>query len=276
MRWIRPALFILLASAALALPASLKRLTHSFHIARLFVDLPEQTVWQADGRARPDEIRRILSQDFAYLGRGSQAFVFASADRRYVLKLFLFDAQKPVVRRFFHRPDRRTREKIEETAVRVLQASRIAYQMAADETGLVYVHLQPTHLQLPWVRLHGPAWRRSTIEMDAYRFVIQRMALPFDRVLLEARLANDRERFCRAIDGFLSLLSKRIALGICNTDPTLFDNFGWMDDRAVEIDFGKYVLRESGQSQIQPYMDQLLEWTLKNAPEWHEDAVRNR
>ncbi|MBF8262347.1 MAG: hypothetical protein HW387_12 [Parachlamydiales bacterium] len=268
MRWLRLAL---IAAIVLAIPATLKRLTHSFHIERLFVDLP---VKMSQPEAS-DEIRQILSQDFEYLGRGSQAFVFSSADRKYVLKLFLFDSpSRSLIRRFFYRSEEMP------MAVKVLQACQIADRLASNETGLVYVHPEPTQKNLPVVRLYGPAWHRSMIELDRYRFAIQRLARPLKQVLLEAYLANDRERFGCLVSDLLSLLSKRIALGIYNTDPTLFDNFGFIDDRAVEIDFGNYILidehcdRSRDQYEKARYTSQLLEWTRINAPEWIEDVVQ--
>lgn len=263
--------------AVFSLPAIAKRMTHSFHVSRLNFPIPIESSFAVANRQPLAEVQKILSQDFRYLGRGSQAFVFSSRDGRYVLKLFLFDSPKDtIVRQFFHCSSSSLGQKWEERAMRTLLACRIAYEQASDETGLVYMHLQPTDDLFPSVSLKGPSFKNATIPLDSFRFALQLRTQPFDGTLLELYKKKDLEQFRLLVQDFLSLLSRRIARGVFNTDPTLFDNFGFFANHAYEIDFGNYVFHPEwangsvAREEKARYTRQLLQWAQENTPKWKE------
>ena len=111
-RFSQACLLVFLVALSLSCPAAMKRLTHSFHVARLFVTLLQEPCpkWtgfnslydESVNVSSLEKVRQVLSQDFDYLGRGSQAFVFASRDGSAVLKLFIFDSVDSFIHRFFH------------------------------------------------------------------------------------------------------------------------------------------------------------------------------
>lgn len=147
---IRKVYLMILVIMVSCLPAALKRWTHSFHLARLSVDLPEIE------NANLGQCPILPMQEFDYLSRGSQSFVFTSRDQTVVLKLFLFDPEEPLIHRFFH-PDPYYFEAVNARAFKTLNACRIAFQHALNETKLIYIHLQPSDGTLPSVRLNGPS-----------------------------------------------------------------------------------------------------------------------
>jgi hypothetical protein len=269
----RRALFLfLLASSIICMPALLKRCTHSFHLERFRVQAP---LTQKDLPAS-DGVKQILAQEFTYLGRGSQAFVFASQDGQYVLKVLFFDSPKDrLLWRFFHCQDLGLLDRVEAKARKTFEACRLAERYMAEETGLVYLHLMPSS-HLPEVSLKGPAWHRTTLRLDDMRWIIQRRVCPLKEALADVYRKKDHDRFSNLIQSILSVLSKRMEKGIYNTDPTLFGNFGVLGDRALEIDFGNYVYEPARLPTLEKErtLRQLVEWTEKHAPEWKKEALR--
>lgn len=272
---IRRSLYLLLLAGCIFIfPASLKRCTHSFHAQRLIVDLPDRENWKTVFHIPQEEIYAILSQPFEYLNRGSQAFVFASIDGKYVLKLYLFESPKEtLMNSFFHRQDYSRSDYAALRSIKTLNALAAADHYVPEQTGLVFAHLNLTSDNLPLVHLSGPAWHRMQLDLNRVRFVLQRRVRPLAEPLIEAYLNNDRQRFDSLIREIDSLLSQRIACQIRNADPTLFDNFGFLEDRAVEIDFGNYAqgccLNEKSR-----YVPQLLKWAEKNTPRWKDDVAQ--
>lgn len=266
----RATFLFLLALMVLILPASLKRCTHSFHISRLQVDLPEQENWKTISRVPKEEVLAILSQPFTYLSRGSQAFVFASQDGKYVLKLFLFDIKDTLLNRVFHREEMARCANVR--SAKTLDSLAMADHYFSQHTGIIYSHLNLDSDHLSSVLLRGPAWHRAWLDLNRVRFVLQVRAQPLAEPLMDAYRDNDRERFDRLIWAIDALLSERIECQIRNSDPTLFDNFGFRDEQALEIDFGNYTTNPSVDEKTR-YTEQLLKWAEKNTPRWKEDVA---
>lgn len=297
-RFSQACLLVFLVALSLSCPAAMKRLTHSFHVARLFVTLLQEPCpkWtgfnslydESVNVSSLEKVRQVLSQDFDYLGRGSQAFVFASRDGSAVLKLFIFDSVDSFIHRFFHSLFRMSfnssySNRVQKRAVQTLEACRLADQFLQDDTAILYVHLIPKQPQgdpyLPTVRLSGPAWKRMNIRLDAFRFVLQKRADLLSQSLMQAYLLHDQKRFFNLIDQLNALLNRRIRCGIMNTDPTLFENFGVIGGRPVEIDFGNFVYcpeiidQKRSQEEKARYTDQLIKWVERSVPQWKDDVA---
>ena len=248
----------LLVLISLSLPALAKRLTHSFHLTRC----ESPFVYTDPPQIEFDE--RILHQDFHYLARGSQAFVFSSQDGLYVLKLFFFDSQKlSLVRQFLGAKSKGFSAEVRRKVAKTLKGSHLALLRAKEETGLIYVHLNPTQRE-GRVCLCGPAWHREQIPIYRYRFAIQRFATPLETALKEARKNNDRQLFDQRVQAVQALLRRRISLGIHNSDPLLVDNCGLLGERAIEIDFGNYALAEDHGE---------FEWRNRRLQKWIQDEI---
>lgn len=219
------------------------------------------------------ETKTILSQPFTYLDRGNQTTVFLSQDGQYVLKLFRYrrsrfawiESIKGSFARFRHKkPKHALWAKMQKT----LEAAHLAYTEGRSFTQLVYIHLNITENLLPTVTLK--AHQAYHLPLDKYRFVIQRKATPFKEALLAAKKQPAKMHQC--IDSLVDLLHARSAHGIQNADPNLGPNFGFIDERAVEIDFGNYrksLPDPARQSQeIAQYFGRFAEWLQKNCPEY--------
>lgn len=244
---VRVLLFGIFCLITLTIPVSFKRLTCGFKIIKLKLDWPYQSDWEVVNNF---DAKSILSQRFTYLNRGVQSYVFESLDGKYVIKFFRFDRLK-----------KNPETKIPE----LFSACRLAFDKARDETGLLYVHLNETSNQLPRMQLTGPLGQKIDLEPDLYRFVIQKKAISFKDAIVKA----DPEMVRKRIDSFITILRSRLNKGICNSDPALIRNFGFINEKAVEIDFGNYSEKPTSKDlEFALWIGKLQAWLKENAAEW--------
>lgn len=232
----------------LSLPGIAKRFTQGFRPAKMEVVFPFHPEWEVP---LDPSVRAILEQPFSYFSKGSQSYVFESEDGNYVLKFFRFDYPSDDVKVFT-----------------LLNACKIAYDRVREETGLIYIHLNSSPTGLPILLCKDAIGRKYRFPLDRLRFAIQKKAKPFRAVLLAAR--DDPEEMRKRMDQFIDLLRARTAKHVFNTDPTLSRNFGFLEDRAIEVDFGNYrpASAHSQFAEVKRYTDRLRLWLSAEAPEW--------
>ncbi len=248
------------------IPRIAKNLTNGFRVSKLQIDLPFQPQWEVP---LEPAIIEILSQPYHYIGQGAQSFVFESQDGNYVVKFFRFD--KRLFKKFssvYSGKKEKPRTPVLIKAFTVFNACKIAYDRLKEETALVYLHLNTTSIGLPLLRCKNKIGRTFLLPLDSYRFVVQKKATLFSDALLLAR--KNPEEMKKKIDQLIDLLLSRTAKGVFNTDPTLVRNFGFLEDRAVEIDFGNYrSAAEYGRAiEMQRYTGKLRLWLEREAPNW--------
>lgn len=244
----RALLFLLLCSFALSLPNFAKRITKGFRLSKLQLAFPHHAEWEI---APNPAINEILKQNFTFLGKGTQSYVFESEDGKYVIKLFRYDQPS-------------SKNKI----VLLFNACKIAYDHLQSETGLVYIHLNPTPMNLPILHFQDAVYRRYEIPLDHYRFALQKRAEPFTETLVASR--RNPQLMKKRLDQFLTLLKTRTGKGIFNSDPSLSRNFGFLEDQSIEFDFGNYRYSHGADesAEINRFNGKLRYWLEKHAPEW--------
>src|SRR4029077_12021184 len=128
-----------------------------------------------------NELTSICSQPFYYLGKGSQAYAFQSADGKYVLKLFKCYHLKPIpwleklrlpgfVGDYVQQHLKRRYHKSKLS----LESYRIANDKIPDECGLLFLQIIPSqnfHQQATFTDKIG---RTFTIDLENHGFLIQR------------------------------------------------------------------------------------------------------
>jgi hypothetical protein len=237
-----------MACALLSLPAFAKRFTYGFRVAKMHLIFPHHAEWETE----PNEsVNEILQQPFHFIGKGAQCYVFESKDGLYVIKLFRYDQPR-----------------IDEKVIRLFDACKIAYDSLQEETGLVYIHLNPTPMGLPPLRCTDAIGRRYKFCLDKTRFAVQKKAKAFRETLEEAK--QNPVEMKKRIDEFLALLQSRAAKGVINTDPQLSRNFGFLENRAIEFDFGSYRFSPEidRKSEMKRYTNRLRGWLKGHASEW--------
>lgn len=252
-------ILVALSAFFLWLPTAYKRWTHPFRLAKCSLTWPSIPF---ENRPPSDDVKAILKEPFSYLSQGGQTFVFASRNGRYVLKLLRFERGKlPLsrsIQKWRGKEPMAPRERIERT----LFACKIAYEQVPDLTGIVFAHLNPKPSSLPMVRVKDRWGKFYSIDPAKMRFILQRRAEP-----LLATLA--RESPVEPLLGaYLALLQELSQRGLANFDPKIEKNFGFLEGKAIVIDFGDLV-QDSLRAKSDPsqYARRLLRWLEKRRPE---------
>ncbi len=238
----RIVLALLFLGSMVCLPSLVEQANGSFRLEKTTIQLPINPAWEADPPTA--QLLEAMSHPFTYLGRGMQSFVFESHDGQYVLKLFRAAPKIHPWRQFFRknllkRTDRRLPgEKMEQ----LLSACKLAYTEAADLTGLVYIHLNPTEGLAMQTHLINRMGRKIGVDLNQCRFAIQKKGVSVFKTFEAAIRAGDLSKCERLTQSFISLVEKRSARNIRNLDKKLGDNFGFIGEQAIEWDFGSYAL----------------------------------
>ncbi|MDE3055997.1 MAG: hypothetical protein KGI80_04840 [Verrucomicrobiota bacterium] len=227
-------LFSLLLFCSLALPTQFKLWTHGFKLEKLYIPIAFSEKWEREPLLSKETLKAIFSQPFSFLGKGAQSYVFESKDGDYVLKLFRFDSRR---RRFWNRHEEGWQEK---TALSLFRSALLGWDHAREETALLFLHLNLTSGELPGVTLKTPLGGTVELSLDNYRFALQRKAVSLKKALEDSLCNGTLEE---KMEAFSQLLEERTRKGIGNSDPSLWRNFGFIGEKAVEIDFGNYIER---------------------------------
>lgn len=258
---------LLLSIIFLYFPSSFKRWTHSFRPSKCLLSWPYNPDWEIPS---PDpSIQAILKQPFTYFKKGAQSYVFLSEDQKYVFKLFRFDqCRMPLGKKFVREARKwmRLREKhdlpLEIKVPKTLSSCKIAYDFAPHLTGIVYAHLIPHSMDLPFISIKDRLGRSYEIDPARYCFVVQKKAEPFLLTLL-----NSKDPL-PLLDSYLSLISEFSRLGLANLDPTMGRNFGFIDKKAIGIDLGNFVIDpQRAKGDRSHFSKRLLKWLQKRRPE---------
>lgn len=195
-----------------------------------------------------DETRVALKQPFSFIGKGSQSYAFESKDGKYVIKFF------------------RSRALSDEKVRFLFHACQLVKDRLKEETGVLYIHLDPTSIGLPVLECRDAIGRIHYFPLDKMHFALQKKAEGFCETLLSLR-GNPTE-MKRRLDEFTLLLKQRVSKGVINKDPSLGRNFGFLEKGAIEIDFGNYLaVRTVGQEEAR-FMGKLRKWMEKEMPDW--------
>ena len=274
--------FIFLGILALAgVERGFYYLKDGFSLAGISSELPAQDRW--DIAISEDDKRlamEILSQEFHYLGSGSQSFVFASQDEQYVIKFFKHKRWQlnPLYK---HLPlpkkldAKRTRWKQKKwgTVNNTFLSCKASYELFQKDTGVIYVHLNRTKDLDISLKVKDRLGLVHELNLDELQFVIQKRAIPTDVYLLSLREKGEIELAKQAIHEMLTFTKRRAELGFSDKDPHLIRNFGFLEGQAIEIDVGGF--HKDPKKDFQYYQtfelkriqNKLLPWLEENYPE---------
>jgi hypothetical protein len=251
---------------------SLERISHT--IPKEGNELPPPTPEELT------ELKKICSQEFHYLAKGSQAYAFCSADRQYVLKLFKYYHLKPIpwlehlplppiVDTFVQGHLERRKKKAELTQ----KSYRICHDLIPRECGMLFLQIIPSDNYRLDVTCHDRLGRIYTIDLARHGFIIQKRAdliFPSLSSWLKEGKIDKAKRFLHSL---ISLLEMRTSKGIQDQDPDLHKNAGVIGEQAIFIDVGSFHKNEKvkcSQGIVQDITKttrHLREWLQKEAPE---------
>lgn len=194
------------------------------------------------------QINSILSQHFHFIGDGKQCTAYVSHDGQYVLKFLL---QRPLTLkpRFSELPDifPFTLVKSQKAIARderkedLFKALMISYSVASEQTGVMYVHLNPTHNIFKRPLIIDEKANPVYIDVGSTQFILQKRAMLVKPTLIDLMCEGKVDEAKDRLDQVLMLLFEAAKMGIVDADPCLIrnNNIGFLEDRAIYVDTGK-------------------------------------
>lgn len=251
------------------------RLNDGFSIHKIQSDLsysPKREVISPSN----DTVHELLSQNFYYLGKGSQCYVFESEDKDLVLKFFRYPRYRlpklakalslpPFLEEIQNKRETEKQQKLE----KLFRSCKIAYEELHHETGLLYLHLNKTDHLKQRVVIYDKLKRAYPIEIDNYEFMIQKKGeqiFPYLNRLLEK---GRREEARKALYDLCKLISHRYQLGISDQDAVIHKNSGFRGGRAMFLDVGGFskVSSKDPGSETVKITAKLQEWLREKDPQ---------
>jgi hypothetical protein len=144
----------------------------------------------------------------------------------------------------------------------------LASQHLSEETGVVYVHLNPTaHRQK--IHLKDRAGHLYDLPVKSLGFVVQQKGKPFLSTIRSAVENRETENAKKMIAGLLGLIASDCAKGIIDLDRMNHDNYGWAHDRAIHLDIGRLTIKNDldAHAEAVRITHQLNEYLSETSPE---------
>lgn len=194
-------------------------------------------------------LNNILKQNFTFIGEGGQSYVFESDDHRYVLKLFKFKRFRPswYVKWLPEDWKKSHVEKREQKLFTAFNGHKLAYDQLRDESGLVFIQLNPSHSPRN-VLITDRFGSARQVDLGQASFVVQEkgetLEENFSRLMKQGRPDLVRENINRVLELYLSEYRK----GIYDLDHGVMHNIGFVGDKPLHMDVGKLVQDEKMKS----------------------------
>lgn len=191
----------------------------------------------------------ILDQPFYYLKCGKQMTAFISKDQHHVIKLFnprdylnkkkwfsdfkklpRLSSIKWISNAYFERKAR---------LKRLMKRYENGFSDLREESGLEYVHLNRSTCVSKSLHLFDQHGNEHCIPLNSFPFVLQKksdLALSCLIQLIETGKEDlAKERIVQLYNHFLIRTQK----GFTDRDQTLHNNYGFIENQAIQIDLGK-------------------------------------
>jgi hypothetical protein len=146
----------------------------------------------------------------------------------------------PPLTPFMEYRDRQAQRK-ERKLYGVFDGYRLAYAKHRAESGLIYIHLNPTHNLYARVTVYDKIGLKRSIQLDDVVFIVQEKAKTartvVDDLLKTGQLDLAKQRIRQTIDMYLAEYRK----GIYDKDHGVMHNTGFVGERPIHLDVGKLV-----------------------------------
>lgn len=232
--------------------------------------------------ALKDEARQHLNQKFVYLGCGKQMTAFESGDHQYVIKFF--NPRAVVRERWFSDWDKFRRlcslrwfsDNYIRRKVRLAKLSkryRLGFEQLREEAGLVYVHLNDSTRLSQTLSLTDKQGKEHQIDLDRCPFVLQKKATLATTYLNHLLDKGELEKAKLGIQEICRVLASRAKKGFTDRKQTLHNNYGFVEDRFVQIDLGRLnkdeIIELAPAPEIKRVYFQLHKFLSKRYPNYH-------
>ncbi len=251
--------------------------TDGFSVGLIHSGLIFNPAWETEPPSpeTKGELDRVFSQKFHYLAFGGQSFAFLSEDGNYVIKFFKF--------RLFRQPhhfllthplpsiaELSRLRKLDRALFKLhrdFTSYKIAYEELQEEAGLLYLHLNKGNDLKRTVRIIDKIGIEHEIDLDNIEFAIQRKAEPIFPRINASMAKGDLAAAKQSLHAIIQAIVNRSQKGVFDEDPRLYNNLGFVGQKAIFIDIGRFV-RNPSLKDLAVYLDDLKRITDKSLRPW--------
>jgi len=182
-------------------------------------------------------LQQIASQPFYYLGSEKECYAFVSQDEELILKFFKqrhMHIHSPFnmwpLKYIPHIGKLQAVKRVKNANLRnrTFMSYLTSYQRFADQTGVLYLHLNKTHELDKKVCIYPPKGAKINLDLDSMEFLIQKNAIPLFTYLGGLLENKEVERVKQAISSILDLIIARGEVGIANSDADQQHHIGFV------------------------------------------------
>ncbi|HSX03458.1 MAG TPA: hypothetical protein VLG76_01880 [Rhabdochlamydiaceae bacterium] len=194
-----------------------------------------------------DEIKGNLSQPFYFLSSGGQCYAFISEDKQTVLKVFKHHHMRPesylnrIYLPQFLEPLRcKIIQERKERLQTIFSSFKLAYDRFKEHTGLLYLHLNKTDTVHQTLTLVDNIGVSHCFDLDNLEFALQKTAVLAYQKIEQCMKTNDLAAAEKCLKSLVELIVTRSKAGLADRDPIIKRNFGFIEEKAIEIDLGSF------------------------------------
>jgi hypothetical protein len=243
--YITIAFFLFAVSLFLGIDRFAHHKSSRFCVDKIYSSRPAAPEWDIPALSAEEQknLDQILSQNFTYYSKGSQAYVFISEDKKYILKFLKQQKLRPKSW-LAHIPlscNPYYQEYLfkEKKSRATFSACKTAFVELKKEAGLIYVHINNARDLNKKVTIFDKNGTKHFVDIDKTTYYVQKRAQLIYSRISELMHHGDVEGAKKIITSVFSLIDYLGKKGVVDNDPILRKNFGLIDDIAVQIDVGK-------------------------------------
>lgn len=257
-------------------------LTDGFSVAGISAPMTFNAAWETAplSAEAQEQVVELMHQPFTYLAKGTQSFVFVSADDRFVLKFFKqmhlrlpwyreLVSYIPGLGQVVEKKVQRRCSKQE----KIFSGCKLGYEDMQRDTGVFYLHLNPTTDLPNELTLVDKQGLVHVVNPNEFSFYLQLKGTSLFTLFTDYRHNGDLAGAQKALDELLSYLVERSERGILDRDPAYAQNLGFIGGRPGNLDIGNLVkdplIRNPVEyrRRIHDYLMDFRHWLTKNYPE---------
>lgn len=189
-------------------------------------------------------INSALNQNFKYLNESSRVSVYSSEDNKFVIKLL--KSAPEINAKFqswgmdlgkvdwsFKPGDALASAEI--MGKESIKSYQLAYNKLKDQTALIYIQLVETNFLPNEIMIGGTKYNANKIQ-----FILQHKVQLFGERLDQLMNATRVDDAKKEIDNLLDYIISLWKTGISEDTYNFHDNYGFFNDRIVQIDIGEF------------------------------------
>jgi len=226
------------------------RVTDGFRIAHISSDFTFDPRWETRQLSHKEQatVDEILSQDFTYLGKGCQSYVFLSEDGEHVIKFLKYQRFRPQFYfywlSFIPAVENSLNYRLKKKKFKrenLFRSWRTAFDNLPEETGLVYVHLNKTSHLDKQLTIYDKVGLKYTLNIDDMEFLIQKKATMICP-MLDTMMAEGKEKEAKTIlSELIQMVTSEYHRGFADNDHALMQNTGVYHGKPIHVDVGQFV-----------------------------------